>query len=176
MGWRRPFSSLWKRTAPTTNREASTSSSNCFVKSGWYNTGSNITTWISCSRASIHSCVHSKGVFFFVRLCKGHAIPTKFLMKGLWYPNTLSVLLTCLTSFSCCGHSLIPAILKGSIRIPLAPTCHLRIFIWGSSNFVLDTFRKYNFFSIWSRNSCVILRWRAVPSGVLSVAIHQSSI
>src|ERR1700742_620213 len=106
-----PLLSHWKRIAPIVNREASTSSLNCFCGSRYVRVGVEVTLRIRVLRASIYSSVQLNGTSFFIRFVRGLASTAKFLMKGRWYPNTPRVCLTCFTVQSVVGHSEIPVTL-----------------------------------------------------------------
>src|ERR1700742_4033172 len=128
--------------APIVNREASTSSSNCFCGSGYVRVGAEVTLRMRAFRASAHSFVHLKGTSFFVRFVRGLARAAKFLMKGRWYPSTPKVCRTCFTVRSVVGHSEIPVTLAGSIRSPSFVISHLSKVIEDCINWHLVGFRK----------------------------------
>jgi hypothetical protein len=69
------------------------------------------------SRAFVHLLVHKKVVPFFKRFVKGFVMLVNPGMKGRWNLRTPRVLLTSLMFFRILGHSLIPAILLGSMVI-----------------------------------------------------------
>ena len=66
-------SAHWSRTALIVYLDVSTSSSNCFIRSGCASVGSLVTLALSWSKVSWHALVHMKGVSFFVSSLRGKA-------------------------------------------------------------------------------------------------------
>ena len=78
-----PHLSCWNRIASNVKFDALVSSSNCLSGFGAMIFGSSVTLAISWSRALRHSCVHSKGIPFFISRVSGCAISAKFWINGL---------------------------------------------------------------------------------------------
>jgi hypothetical protein len=126
-----------------TNCNASTSRMNCRSWSGGTSTGSEVTIFLRCSKACIHSSVQRKATPFLSRLVSGRAMFANPGMNGHWNPRTPKVLRTSFMFFKILGHSPILAILLGLIVISLCPSHTPRKSTSGCSNTHFDSLRKY---------------------------------
>ena len=115
---------------------------NCHVLSRTTRIGSEVMMLMRVPRAVVHASVQVKTESFFKRFVSGLAMSANLRMKGLWNPRTPKVLCTALTSLSCLGHSVIPAILDGLIVTCPWPNCTPRKLISVHSNLHLLDLRK----------------------------------
>src|SRR6266850_334041 len=106
-------------------------------------TGSKVTMSCRVVNAVVHSSVQRNGEVFFSRLVKGLAMVVNPGMNGHWNPKTPSVLRTSFTDLSIVGHSLIPAILLGSMLISPCPRHTPKKSTSVCSKTHLDGLRKY---------------------------------
>ena len=166
--------SAWYRIAPVAYCDVSTSRMNCLSWSGDMRTGSDVTMSHSVVNAVVHSSVQRNGEVFLSRFVSGLAIFANPRMNGHWNPKTPSVLHTSFTDLSMVGHSLIPAILLGSILISPWPRRTPKKSTSGCSKTHFDGLRKYKCSSkIW-RSQWFILQCNS--SSPSPVATRQSSM
>ena len=122
-------------------RDASVSSLNCCLGSGWIRTGALVILWIMVSCAHFCSGPYSNGTSFFVSQVIGAAIMEKSLQNIQWYPVHPRNPLACLRVCSSLGYSHNPAIFAGSTVTPSFEMCTPRKFICGCRKVNLESFR-----------------------------------
>ena len=133
-------------------RDASVSSSNWRVGSGWMRIGALVILWMMVSCARFCSGPYLNGTSFFVSRVIGAAMMEKSLQNMRWYPAHPRNPLACLRVCNSLGYSRSPAIFAGSTVTPSFEMRMPRKFICGCRKVDLKSFRcNPCSLSIWKR-------------------------
>ena len=153
-------------------RDASVSSSNWHVGSGWMRIGALVILWMMVSCAHFCSGPHSNGTSFFVSQVIGAAIIEKSLQNMQWYPVHPRNPLACLRVCSSLGYSHSPAIFAGSTVTPSLEMHIPKKFICGWRKVDFESLRcSPCSLSIWKRWWIIAM---CIPISASFVAIPMS--